>query len=96
MLAYVLATISSDSTFSSIYCFAMLGFLFPAFPPKGRQMERHFKYLGEKKRLKAKTTDEIVLTAKEALLFLRPVPEVRQTNGLWSSLTEFGISSNCT
>ena len=54
MLAYVLATLSSDSTFSSIYCFAMLGFFFPAFPSKGPKVSRHFKYRGEDKQLQEK------------------------------------------
>ena len=78
MLAYVLATISRDSTFVSIFCFAMLGFVFPAFPPKGRKMLRHFKYLGEDKRLQENNTEPAVSRADAALEFLRRVPEVVQ------------------
>ncbi len=78
MLAYVLATISRDSTFASIFCFAMLGFVFPAFPPKRRRFLRAFTYLGEEKQLQEKQTEHTVSRANAALEFLRLVPEVVQ------------------
>ena len=54
----------------------MLGFFFPAFPPKSRKMKRRFKYLGEEKRLQEDATDKTDSRANEALEFLRSVPEV--------------------
>ena len=62
----------------AIFCFAMLGFVFPAFPPKDRQMQRHFTYLGEEKRLQEDKTKDTVSRANAALEFLRLVPEVVQ------------------
>ena len=53
-----------------------LGFLLPAFPRKGRELDRHFVYLGEQKRLRTHNTDASALRADAALLFLRAVPEV--------------------
>ena len=53
-----------------------LGFLLPAFPRKGRELDRHFVYLGEEKRLRTHNTDASALRADEAILFLHAVPEV--------------------
>lgn len=49
-----------------------LGFLLPAFPRKGRKLDRHFAYLGEQKRLKTHNTDASALRADAALLFSVP------------------------
>ena len=96
ILAYVLATTTWDSTFSSIYCFALLGFFFPAFPSKKPRLDSLFTYLGVDRRLQQDANKATVSRADAALLFLRSVPEVMQKNGLWRSLIQFGTSSYST
>ena len=96
MLAYVLATTTSQSTCLSIYCFAMLGFLFPAFPrktpepcPKKRNKLK-MVYRGETHHLQPiPTAAAAKLRGTEAIQFLSCVPEVAQ--GTWSMAQFDGV-----
>ena len=48
--------------------------------PQGRELDRHFVYLGEQKRLRTHNTDASALRADGALHFIRAVPEVEVTS----------------
>ena len=80
MLAYVVATTTSDSTVSSTHCFAVAVFLFSAFPPKNNKDKLHWQmtYRGKRFTLKVKPSSSRQRRGDEALNFLRSIPEVLQ------------------
>ena len=96
ILAYVFATTTWDSTFSSIYCFALLGFFLPAFLSKKPLLDCCSRILEWKGACNRKPTRQLCRQQMQPYRFFASCPRSRKRNGPWRSLIQFGTSSYST